>query len=160
MEIDCLSCGKAIKIPDFIDTNNYDGQVTCQECKSLLHIKLAGGKVRKYEVVERKARGLTSIESTPIRKTGGEAADVESIAKYNPLRDFLATYRATQLQLVFEQIENLIGSELDKEAYTFKSWWENDRSTPQATAWLEAGWEVVDVSLPQRRIILRRPGQP
>ena len=160
MEIECLACGKPIRIPDFIDTNNYDGQVTCQECKSLLHIKLAGGKVRKYEVVERKARGLTSIESTPVRKTGGEAADVASIAKYNPLRDFLATYRATQLQLVFEQIENLIGSELDKEAYTFKSWWENDRSTPQATAWLEAGWEVVDVSLPQRRIILRRLGQP
>jgi hypothetical protein len=160
MEIDCLACGKTITIPDFIDTNNYDGQITCQECKSLLHVKLGGGKVRKYEVVERKARGLTPIESAATRKTGGEAADVESIAKYNPLRDFLATYRATQLQLVFEQIESIIGSELEKEAYTFKSWWENNSSTPQATAWLEAGWEVVDVSLPQRRIILKRVGQP
>jgi hypothetical protein len=160
MEIECLACGKTIKIPEFIDTNHYDGQLTCSECKSLLHVKLAGGKVRKYEVVvERKARRLTPIESAASPKPG-EAADVESIAKYNPLRDFLATYRATQIQLVFEQIESIIGSELDKEAYTFKSWWENDRSTPQATAWLEAGWEVVDVNLPQRRIILRRAGQP
>jgi DNA-directed RNA polymerase subunit RPC12/RpoP len=160
MEIDCLACGKTIKIPDFIDTNSYDGQITCSECKSLLHIKLVGAKVRKYEVVEKKPRGLTAIESAASRKTGGEAADVESIAKYNPLRDFLATYRATQLQLVFEQIEGIIGSELEKEAYTFKSWWENDSRNPQATAWLQAGWEVVDVSLPQRRIILRRVEQP
>jgi hypothetical protein len=160
MEIDCLVCGKTIKIPEFVDTNNYDGQITCQECKSLLHIKLGGGKVRKYEVVEKKPRSLAAIESAASRKTGGEAADVESIAKYNPLRDFLATYRATQLHLAFEQIESIIGSELETGAYTFKSWWENDSRNPQATAWLEAGWEVVDVSLPQRKVILRRVEQP
>jgi len=158
MEIDCLVCGKTITIPDFIDTNNYDGQLTCQECKSLLRVKLGGGKVRKYEVVEKK-RGLTPIESAASRKPG-EAADVESIAKYNPLRDFLATYRATQIHLAFEQIESIIGSELEKEAYTFKSWWENESSNPQAAAWMEAGWEVADVNLPQRRILLRRAGQP
>ncbi len=156
MEIDCLACGKPIKIPDFIDTNNYDGQLTCPECASLLHVRLGGGKVRKYEVVERKSRGATLADSAVSHKTGGETADVASIAKYNPLRDFLSSYRATQMQLVFEQIESIIGSELEKEAYTFKSWWENDGGNPQATAWLEAGWEVVDVSLPQRRIILKR----
>ncbi len=158
MDIDCLACGKTITIPDFIDTNNYDGQITCQECKSLMHIRLGGGKLRKYEVVERKSRPLTPMESAASRKPGG-TPDVESIARYNPLRDFLATYRASQLQLVFEQIESIIGSELEKEAYTFKSWWENDSSNPQAAAWMEAGWEVVDVSLPQRRIILKRTGQ-
>ena len=159
MEIDCLVCGKTITIPDFIDTNNYDGQLTCQECKSLLRVKLGGGKVRKYEVVERKARGLTPMESAVSRKPA-EAVDVDSIAKYNPLRDFLATYRATQIHLAFEQIESIIGSELEKEAYTFKSWWENESSNPQAAAWMEAGWEVADVNLPQRRILLRRAGQP
>jgi hypothetical protein len=160
MEIECLVCGKTIKIPEFIDTNNYDGQVNCPECASLLHIKLVGAKVRKYEVVEKKSRGLTAIESGISRKTGGETADVESIAKYNPLRDFLASYRATQLHLAFEQIESIIGSELETGAYTFKSWWENDSRNPQATAWIEAGWEVVDVSLPQRKVILRRVEQP
>jgi len=156
MEIDCLACGKPIKIPDFIDTNSYDGQLTCSECKSLLHIKLGGGKVRKYEVVERKLRGLAAIESAAIQKTGGEAADIASIAKYNPLRDFLATYRATQLHLAFEQIEGIIGSKLETEASTFKSWWENDERNPQAIAWLASGWEVVDVNLQQRGVVLRR----
>jgi uncharacterized Zn finger protein (UPF0148 family) len=156
VEIECLVCGKTIEIPKFIDTNNYDGQVTCPECKSLLQVKLVGAKVRKYMVVERKSRSLTVAESGLSRKTGGEEADVESIAKYNPLRDFLATYRATQLQLAFEQIESIIGSKLETAAYTFKSWWENDRRNPQAIAWLESGWEVVDVILQQRKIILRR----
>jgi hypothetical protein len=156
VEIECLVCGKTIKIPQFIDTNNYDGQVTCPECASLLQVKLVGAKVRKYMVVEKKPQSLTVAESGLSRRTGEMKADVESIAKYNPLRDFLATYRATQLQLAFEQIESIIGSKLETAAYTFKSWWENDRRNPQAIAWLEGGWEVVDVILQQRKVILRR----
>jgi len=156
MEINCLVCGKAIQIPEFVDTNNYDGQIACPECKSLLQVKLVGAKVRKYEVVERKSGSLTAIKGGLSQRTGEVKTDVEEIARYNPLRDFLATYRATQLQLAFEQIENMIGSKLETAAYTFKSWWDNDRGNPQAIAWLEAGWEVADVILEQRKVIFRR----
>lgn len=51
VEIECLACAKAVKLPQFIDIDNYDGQVVCQECKSLLHVKLVKGKVQKYKVV-------------------------------------------------------------------------------------------------------------
>jgi uncharacterized Zn finger protein (UPF0148 family) len=156
LEIKCLVCGKTIEIPEFIDTNNYDGQLACPTCKSLLQIKLAGAKVRKYMVVERKSTSSTVAESGLSRRAVKVNLDVESIARYNPLRDFLATYRATQLQLAFEQIESMIGHKLETAAYTFKSWWENDRGNPQAIAWLEAGWEVVDVILEQRKVTLRR----
>jgi DNA-directed RNA polymerase subunit RPC12/RpoP len=47
VEIECLACGKPVKMPQYIDTEKYDGQVVCQECKSLLHVKLVKGKVRK-----------------------------------------------------------------------------------------------------------------
>ena len=63
VEINCLVCGKAIEIPEFIDTNNYDGQINCPECKSLLHVQLVGAKLRKYEVVERKSESSTAAES-------------------------------------------------------------------------------------------------
>jgi DNA-directed RNA polymerase subunit RPC12/RpoP len=53
-EIDCLACGKNVKIPNFIDSDNYDGQVVCQECQSLLHVRLLKGKVQKYKIVENK----------------------------------------------------------------------------------------------------------
>jgi len=155
-EIQCLVCGKTIGIPEYVDTNNYDGQVTCPECASLFHVRLVGAKVRKYELVEKKPRNPGVASSGLSRHTGAAQTNVEGIARYNPLRDFLATYRASQIHLAFEQIEGIIGSELGTEAYTFKSWWDNDRRNPQAIAWLESGWEVVDVNLQQRGIVLRR----
>ena len=60
-EIECLACGKAIKPRQLndtgnYDTGNYDGQIVCQECKSLLHVKLVKGKVQKYKIIEDKSK--------------------------------------------------------------------------------------------------------
>ena len=160
VEIKCLVCGGAIGVPGFIDANNYDGQVACPECGSLLYIRLVGNKARKYTVAERKPPGSAPTGSCPGRQAAAAEPAVEDIARYNPLRDFLATYRASRLQLAFEQIEAIIGAGLETAAYTLKSWWDNDKSHPQAIAWLEAGWEVVDVVLEQRQITLKRMAQP
>ena len=62
VQIECWACGKAVKIPQFIDTDNYDGQVVCQECKSLLHVKLVKGKLQKYKVVKNKAKDFNFTE--------------------------------------------------------------------------------------------------
>ncbi len=61
VEIECLICGKAIKIPQYIDTERYDGQVPCQECGSLLHVKLVGSKVQGYKVVGKSSRKLEEL---------------------------------------------------------------------------------------------------
>jgi DNA-directed RNA polymerase subunit RPC12/RpoP len=153
LEIECLVCGQAIEIPQFIDTDNYDGQIRCPACKSLLRMRLVRAKLRKYEVTE---SGTTSIEGNAGQRTGGEKADVESIARYNPLRDYLVSYHANQLNLSFEYIEHIIDSNLETAAYTFKSWWENDRKRPQAISWLEAGWEVDNVDLQRQVVVFRR----
>ena len=60
VEIECLACGKAIKPrqlndTDNYDTENYDGQIVCQECKSLLYVKSVKGKVQKCKVLENKS---------------------------------------------------------------------------------------------------------
>jgi len=52
VEIECLACGKPLKIPQYIDTEKYDGEMVCQECKALLHVKLVKGKVQEYEYVK------------------------------------------------------------------------------------------------------------
>jgi len=153
VEISCLICGKNIKIPLFIDTNNYDGQINCPECKSLLRMRLVGSKARKYEVVE---RGATAVKSNPGQCTGGEKVDVEILLKYIPLRDYLAGYRANQLNLSLEHIERILDSKLEAAAYAFKSWWENDGKNPQATAWLEAGWEVENIDTQQKVVVFKR----
>jgi DNA-directed RNA polymerase subunit RPC12/RpoP len=153
VEISCLICGKNIEIPEFIDINNYDGQINCPECKSLLRVRLVGAKARKYEVVE---RGATAVKSNPVQPTAEEKADVKSILKYIPLRDYLTSYHASQLNLSLEHIEHILDSKLEAAAYAFKSWWENDRKNPQAIAWLEAGWEVEDINTQQKVVVFKR----
>lgn len=163
VEIECLVCGKIIEIPQFIDTGNYDGQVACRECASLLRVKLVGAKVRQYEIVEKgvshPVTGDRISVASELREPTREEANIANIAKYNPLRDYLISYRASQLQLAFEQIEDIIGCPLETAAYTLKSWWDNDRQHPQAFAWLEAGWQVYDVNLSQRIVIFRRESE-
>jgi DNA-directed RNA polymerase subunit RPC12/RpoP len=76
VEIECLACGKTVKLPKFINTDKYDGQVVCQECSALLHVKLVKGKVEKYKVLEKNTRPVTIIFE-PAHKTEEEG----SIAK-------------------------------------------------------------------------------
>jgi hypothetical protein len=155
MEINCLVCGKAIEIPSFIDTDNYDGQISCPACKALLQVRLFGSKLRKYEVVERGTESAAASNPAPVVEM--EGMDVESVARFNPLRDYLASYRATQLNLTFGYMEkSILKFELEKAAYTFKSWWANNRKNPQALAWLEAGWEVADVDLQREGVVFRK----
>jgi hypothetical protein len=174
MEISCLVCSKNIVIPDYYDVSNYDGQIICPDCRSLLHIKLAASKLRKLEIVGstpapaavKPAGNPNPVDavSTPsimnLLSRNSDNISTESIARYNKLRDFLTTYHAVQLHMAFEQIEGMIGGELPTEAYTFKSWWANNRHNPQAIAWMEAGWEIFDVDLQQKCLVLRRTDQP
>ena len=67
VEIECLLCGEVINIPEYIDTDDYDGQVACSRCKSLLHVKLLGSKVNKYKVVKKGLMRLTAYEYYQIK---------------------------------------------------------------------------------------------
>jgi hypothetical protein len=156
LEISCLICGKNIEIPLFIDTNNYDGQISCPSCKALLRMKIFGGKVRKYELVERGAESAAGSNPGNPGQPAGEKPDVKSILKYTPLREYLASYLASRLSLSLEHIEQIIDSKLEAAAYAFKSWWENDRKNPQAVAWLEAGWEVDNIDTQQKVVVFKR----
>ena len=77
VEIECLACGKAIKPQqlndtDNYDTENYDGQIVCQECKSLLYVKLVKGKVQKSKILENKFKDPNSLTWLDIVKSAEE----------------------------------------------------------------------------------------
>ena len=72
VEIQCLVCGKDIKIPKYVNTEDYDGQIVCQECTPLLHIKLAKGRVQKYKLLENKFKEPNSLTWLDIVKSGEE----------------------------------------------------------------------------------------
>lgn len=53
MKIECLICLKETAIPKNLNTGNYDGQITCRECGSLLQVKLVRSKVEQRGRIER-----------------------------------------------------------------------------------------------------------
>jgi len=72
VEIQCLACDKTLKLPQFVNTDNYDGQVVCPECKALLHIKLVKSKVLKYKIIKKEFPQREPIKYVEIVKDYGE----------------------------------------------------------------------------------------
>ena len=94
--IECLACGKIIKLPQYIDKSNYDGELICQECKSRLNVKLIKGKVVKYKIIEKFKPDVEPIHTTifhfpdgtrmtpkELREKSIEARETEEIVKDN-----------------------------------------------------------------------------
>jgi hypothetical protein len=65
--------------------------------------------------------------------------------KYDPLAAYLAALPADEVTLTFAAIERIIGAALPVSAWA-RTWWANTGGTPQARAWLGAGWRVAAVN--------------
>lgn len=66
------------------------------------------------------------------------------MAKYEPLRRYLARQRAARVEMSFSEIENMIGALLPKAA-TRAAWWEDRADTVKAVqvqAWGKAGYRA------------------
>ncbi|MDM8000105.1 MAG: hypothetical protein QUS33_08930 [Dehalococcoidia bacterium] len=50
MKIECLICLKETAIPKNLNTGNYDGQITCRECGSLLQVRLVRSRVEQRRI--------------------------------------------------------------------------------------------------------------
>jgi DNA-directed RNA polymerase subunit RPC12/RpoP len=48
-----VTCGRVVEFPQHVGPEKYDGGVRCQECSSLMHIKLEGSKVVEYSLKKR-----------------------------------------------------------------------------------------------------------
>ncbi|MBM4445038.1 MAG: hypothetical protein FJ020_07025 [Chloroflexi bacterium] len=59
MKIECLICLKETAIPNNLNTQKYDGQITCRECGSLLQLKLVKSKVEQCKIVRVGHPGVT-----------------------------------------------------------------------------------------------------
>jgi hypothetical protein len=79
--VTCLgtTCGKVIEFPQHVNQEGYDGDVRCQECRSLMHIRLEGSRVVKYNLKEDKsdtAKGWETITRLKLlREKPGDEAD-------------------------------------------------------------------------------------
>ena len=83
--------------------------------------------------------------------------------KYLPLEEWFRkqSTSAGQLELTFDQIEQILGSPLPKSAIKLTTWWTNIHPKIQShrTAWLNNGWMVSEFDQPARRVKFVR-GRP
>lgn len=67
------------------------------------------------------------------------------MSRYDPLRDYLRTQKLTELELSFQEIEQLIGGPLPASAQR-PQWWANVRDPAtthvQREAWRAAGFDA------------------
>jgi DNA-binding XRE family transcriptional regulator len=84
---------------------------------------------------------------------------VKSGDKYGPLRDYLKRSEAVEVAFTFAELEALLGSALPPSAWVRRGWWSNRRSgTPQAAAWMAAGYRVETLDIDQEWVTFRKPG--
>jgi hypothetical protein len=80
------------------------------------------------------------------------------VTKYDGLTRHLK-FRAAftnVVKLTFARIDGLIGTNLPMEAYRDESWWSNSPSTANAKSWLNAGWEVQELSLKEGVVMFKK----
>ena len=81
------------------------------------------------------------------------------MAKYDPLRHYLASKPGPTLQMPFDEIAKLVDG-LPPSAADHRQWWENSDSHVQAQAWMAAGWEIDSVDVVSRTVRFRRTVTP
>ena len=77
--------------------------------------------------------------------------------KYAPLHRHLSNLEGREWSTTFHEIERILGATLPPSARTYREWWSpNDRTHPQALAWMAAGWEPVNVNLRAETVVFKR----
>ena len=77
-------------------------------------------------------------------------------SKYQPLGDFLAARETSPWRATFTEIEAILGGGLRRSARRHTAWWANDRTHPQARAWMDAGWEKTGVNIGEETVEFHR----
>jgi hypothetical protein len=83
--------------------------------------------------------------------------------KYLPLDEWFRKQptKAKQIELTFDEVEEILGTPLPKSATKLTTWWTNVHPKIQShrTAWLNHGWMVAGFDLQARRVKFVR-GRP
>lgn len=81
------------------------------------------------------------------------------MSKYKPLSDFLKNLDYSIIELTFDDINKILGTDLPNAAYRYPAWWANSRTDDSHTwahLWIEAGWESRDLNLGQHKVKFER----
>ena len=80
------------------------------------------------------------------------------MAKYDPLKTYLAECRKQEVTLSFTALEQILGASLPRSARIHSAWWGNEvqGAHVQSKSWLVAGYKVSLVRLSEGSVPFRR----
>ena len=128
----------------------------------------AGAAYRDFGLVDGlRARGAEVVNPTAGLSQGGQLAfyagnselhdprplapppaDVATTRSgYSPRAMWLAAHDGPLVQLPLVELERVLGRPLPASARQHRAWWGNNDRSPQAMAWLSAGWRVAAVDI-------------
>lgn len=90
-------------------------------------------------------------------RIGFESTAVDS--KYAPLAAFLSQQPRSQerIDLLFADVETIIGAPLPAAARNHRAWWANDATMHvQSEQWLKVNWRVISINMTKERVTFAR----
>ncbi|MDS0294377.1 GIY-YIG nuclease family protein [Halogeometricum luteum] len=106
------------------------------------------------------AEGFEPKPVEPERPRDGRSATPSTdrpAGEFAALYDYLVEHERDRVERSFAELEVVIEARLPTEARRWRRWWTNDEAShPHASAWLRAGYEVTEASLPEGRVTFER----
>ena len=79
------------------------------------------------------------------------------MSKYDPLEDYLKQANDEDVPMGFSEIEHVLGFELPPSSRKQRAWWSNNTSNNVMTrAWIDAGFETVEVDMTAEKLTFKR----
>jgi len=86
-----------------------------------------------------------------------ENEDFPAISKkYRLLSDYLYNNNNNKISLSFIEINQILGFNLPKSAYSHRAFWANTTSHSIALSWLGVGYETVDVDMEKQNVTFEK----
>jgi hypothetical protein len=83
------------------------------------------------------------------------------MSRYDKLKQFLKNAKFTDVDMTFDDIEKVLGRALPPSAQKHRAWWSNNPDNNVMTkAWLEAGYQTVDVDMGAGTVTFEYAGVP
>ena len=76
--------------------------------------------------------------------------------KFSEIKKYLESCGKSKISLTFAEVENIIGTELCRSAYTYPVYWKPSKTHTMANTIVAAGYEVISVDLTSKKIDLEK----
>lgn len=76
--------------------------------------------------------------------------------KFSAIKKYLESCGKSKIALTFAEVENIIGNELCRSAYTYPAYWKPSKTHAMPNSIVAAGYEVISVDLTSKRIDLAK----